>query len=297
MHPALKDDQERLKVYNTPFETLKGHVYCHLSGGVSRHKKRWAFQFRQNKKNKRISFGTRLEAKNAWESWVSEKPFERCGTVYVRYGDDLLCRSKNGTKWWMSLEDKNLLDGITWGMTRFGYVRGSSSRKNHHMHCLIMKRVCAPTTKKYQVDHINQIRHDNRRANLRWASGRDNGRNKTMKRGPSGRLGILHNAHHNSFLARFGSVGKNFVYELGNFKDAQRAWEKALDARIEYEKKHMHPNHTDYLKRTPLDRAWWDTLQEDLKISIPAYNSRRRDRRAQKRKGSPVDLGDKGVKK
>lgn len=93
------DENERQRLYNLPFRYLKGYVYCHLKGCIYSRGKNWVFRYRANNKRSSKTFNTLKEAKDYQEAWVSENPFVRCGTVYVQFGDELLCRGKSGTKW------------------------------------------------------------------------------------------------------------------------------------------------------------------------------------------------------
>lgn len=86
-------------------------------------------------------------------------------------------------------EDKHLLEQHSWSWTTRGYlitkpVTGSRNRKTISLHRMIMGEG------GQTVDHINNIKHDNRKCNLRKVSSSDNNRNykhrKTESHLPAG---------------------------------------------------------------------------------------------------------------
>lgn len=68
--------------------------------------------------------------------------------------------------------------------TQNGYVRyglhGQGQRHRMYAHVLVAKAFIDNPDNKPQVDHINRQRNDNHKANLRWATFLENGRNRTM---------------------------------------------------------------------------------------------------------------------
>lgn len=274
VHPALKDDQERLKVYNTPFETLKGHVYRNFKGGIYAHHKKWKFQFYVGKKRTYILLNTFKEAKAYQKAWASENPFERCGTVYVQFGNELLCRSKTGAKWWMSVEDEDLLNHNNWSRNDKGYIQGQFNDTVQKIHRVIMKRIGNLDPQKPHVDHVNHVRYDNRRSNLRWVTRRENNSNASRKPSASGRVGVTHSTGQYCFVVRCG-LTKRFFYKSRDFDDAKSAWDKAVACRIDYERNNMHFNHTDYSVRKPLLKSYWESMQDIVRKNMDEYNRKR----------------------
>lgn len=291
-----KDDQERLRLFNLPFELLRGHVCCKPMGGIRSRNNKWTFYGRVDGKTKRRSFVTESAAYEYRRTWVYEQPFDRCGTVYVQFGTEILCRARNGSKWWMDAKDKDLLELATWNKNAYGYITALFRGQCNMMHRLIMKRIVAPDNEKPYVDHVNHVRHDNRRSNLRWASTIQNSNNTSSRGKISGRTAVYHNTQYYSFIAVCEKGREYFSYEPGNFMDGKRAWNEAVAARINYEKKHpsMHKNHVDYLKETPLCYEYWKSMQLLVRKNKDQYNRQRREqyarKHAQKRKISPVTL-------
>lgn len=293
-----KDDQERLRLYNLPFELLRGHVYSHFSGCIGPINNKWRFRYRDDGKPRIKSFYTLKKAKAAQEAWVYERPFDRCGTVYVQFGDELLCRGKSGAKWWMSAVDKDLLDQTSWSYTKKGYIQGIVDKKQQRMHRVIMERQTTFDPKKPQVDHVNHVTYDNRRSNLRWVSSYENATNNNRTSINTGRVGISIDPYCYRFVVSLGSYKKYFHYRGYDWKDSQCAWHKALICRIDHERSHphMHQNHTDYLVRKPLLREYWESMQTIVRQNMDKQNKKDRERKTKKRKGSPVVLGNKDNK-
>ena len=72
-------------------------------------------------------------------------------------------------------DDYRWLSLCTWQCTKVGYAVTDSYNKKYYMHRLIMK----PTDGMY-VDHINGIKNDNRKSNLRICTPSQNGANKII---------------------------------------------------------------------------------------------------------------------
>lgn len=270
-----KNDAERLRLYNLPFELLRGQVYCKPDGCISKQGTKWRFLKTVHGKRTYETFLTKNDALSAQKSWVSQLPYERCGNMYVQYGDEILCRSRNGSKWWMSMSDRDMLEFITWRSDRLGYIRCQKKGKTIFMHRHILKRLGdLVSDRKVPVDHINHIRYDNRRNNLRASSRQQNALNCSYQ-SVSGRLGIHHTCDAFSFRSQCGKKRKSFSYIENNWTSAQMAWDAALDARIEFERTNVdiHENHTDYLLRKPLIKEYWIQMQQ--KVQAKGINTRK----------------------
>ena len=92
---------------------------------------------------------------------------------------------------------------------------------------------------KGQIDHINGVRDDNRRENLREVDGFENHKNtKKNHNNTSGRTGISFNKRHQKWVAYIG--GQNGSIFLGYFKDFEKAAaaREAAESEIGY-----HANH------------------------------------------------------
>lgn len=73
-------------------------------------------------------------------------------------------------------EDYERLKDYSWCLSSEGYAYGSINKKREYMHRIIMN---AP--KGIDVDHINRIRTDNRKENLRLCSRSENRMNSTKR--------------------------------------------------------------------------------------------------------------------
>lgn len=82
-----------------------------------------------------------------------------------------------GEEFYFDNEDFWLIQHINWGIDNYGYVAGVIEGKNTRMHRLFL-----PLSK--QVDHINNIRYDNRRGNLRSVTNTQNQMNQLKCKTP-----------------------------------------------------------------------------------------------------------------
>ena len=77
----------------------------------------------------------------------------------------------------VSEEDYEWLSKYNWHMDKEGYIRSMINNKNTRMHRYIMN-----ATENNVVDHINEIKYDNRRINLRVTTDLKNGQNRRMNK-------------------------------------------------------------------------------------------------------------------
>jgi hypothetical protein len=81
-------------------------------------------------------------------------------------------------------EDYDYLSQWSWYIDAYGYVARvqyvdhSTHRKVHFMHRVIMN-----PPKGLQVDHINHVKHDNQRSNLRLCTHQQNHQNRPIRKG------------------------------------------------------------------------------------------------------------------
>ncbi|MFB2938324.1 HNH endonuclease signature motif containing protein [Aerosakkonemataceae cyanobacterium BLCC-F154] len=96
----------------------------------------------------------------------------------MEYEEYYTVQAKNG-EFYISPEDKPVEDMCRWSIRGDGYVLGSINGKTKLLHRLIMERTLGRMIKSgYVVDHINGVRSDNRRENLREVTASENGKNK-----------------------------------------------------------------------------------------------------------------------
>lgn len=87
---------------------------------------------------------------------------------------------KNGGTALISKKDFALLSKYTWSMNTSGYVSSTVDRKSVLMHRYIMD-----AEEDDIVDHINRIKHDNRRENLRFLTKTQNAQNTSKRKNTS----------------------------------------------------------------------------------------------------------------
>lgn len=95
-------------------------------------------------------------------------------TIKVRNGDNALVDSADDD-----------LAAVAWRLAN-GYARGAKG----YMHRIIAARAYGPIPKGMEVDHINGLRLDNRRANLRLCTRRQNCWNSAARGGKSKFRGV-----------------------------------------------------------------------------------------------------------
>lgn len=96
--------------------------------------------------------------------------------------------------------DYPILSKYNWYLSHYGYaIRNAGGGKKIWMH----RQLC-PTESTLVVDHINNIKLDNRRANLRPLSRGDNTRNRVVpnKNNTSGFLGVSWHSHNKKWHAQ-----------------------------------------------------------------------------------------------
>ena len=130
-----------------------------------------------------------------------------------------------GTKeFYFDKEDYELIKPYLWRIDNRGYVvtNRTDNKSSISMHRLVMNI----KDKKAQVDHINHIKFDNRRCNLRTCSSYENSLNREYSNYLNGH-GIEHQG--NRYIVRFQRNG--IRYYGGSFT----SYQDALNKRIEME--------------------------------------------------------------
>ena len=130
-------------------------------------------------------------------------------------------------------EDYGWLSQFSWSSSkrgyavRYGYAPGGGKYQQFWLHKEIMR-----AEKGQIVDHINHDPTDNRRANLRFATGTENSRNRKIGKNSTGYVGVI--KHRNKWRAFITAGTKTKTY-LGVYDTP----EEAAHARDEAVKK-MH---------------------------------------------------------
>lgn len=121
-------------------------------------------------------------------------------------------------------EDEWLLDH-KWRIDNKGYVvRGKRVKGKYRMirmHRVIMEWHGAELT-NLEVDHINHVRHDNRKENLRVCSPGENKRNRRFTKGQSSKYkGVTYNPNKRLYEARI-QVEHKYIF-IGSFPNERLA--------------------------------------------------------------------------
>ena len=76
----------------------------------------------------------------------------------------------------VSPEDEKLVARLKWVEGDDGYIRQKSNR-----YLSLHRFIAGKAPEGFEIDHINKVRNDNRRENLRWATKSANQRNKNRE--------------------------------------------------------------------------------------------------------------------
>lgn len=143
------------------------------------------------------------------------------------YGVGFDCNRK---EFYFDKEDYNKIKDYCWVIDVYGYV--VSSNNKIRMHRLLLN---APS--ETQIDHIDGIRHNNKKNNLRLATSQQNAFNAGLKQdNKSGYKGVSWNKNRNKWVSTITKNGKT-IY-LGLFKDINDAINVRKEAEIEIQGKY-----------------------------------------------------------
>jgi hypothetical protein len=130
----------------------------------------------------------------------------------------------NDEQFYFDLEDYDKIKDYCWSFDKHGYVQGNNKKSKIKFH-----RLVTSCPDDMVVDHINHIKYDNRKSNLRICSQHENNMNRSIvTNNTSGVTGVTWNKKLNKWSAQIGVNGKNIylgVYE--NFKDAVKSRKEA----------------------------------------------------------------------
>src|SRR5689334_3411959 len=115
--------------------------------------------------------------------------------------------------------DYDVLSAHRWYLETNGYVRAKINGQMVSMHRFLMS---LSRGQKIDVDHINGIRHDNRRSNLRLCTRSQNLGNQSLKReNSSGYKGVSWDKSKRKWQVKITFQGKQF--HLGRYDDPEVA--------------------------------------------------------------------------
>ena len=148
----------------------------------------------------------------------------------------------------VSPEDYDELSKYKWWMDDLGYVAGKFNRKNIRMHRYIME-----ANEGDIIDHINGIRHDNRRENLRFSTTIKNAQNSKKQENTSSKYkGVYYNKSQKKFI---GGLTNNGVRIYVGRYDNEVSAAEAVDMywvhhpNNEHIKLNFSEKRNEYLKR------------------------------------------------
>ena len=136
------------------------------------------------------------------------------GNKYDLSGEYGIGYTSKGEEFYFDLDDYDKIVNYGWIIIKTGYVvaKKPHSRKNMYMH----KLVCDNNFTELYVDHINGIKNDNRKCNLRIATNSQNSMNAKIRNdNTSGVTGVSWNKLLNMWESRIMINQKNFT--LGIF--------------------------------------------------------------------------------
>jgi hypothetical protein len=149
--------------------------------------------------------------------------------MYFDYGYITLFLTTKGKFAFIDTEDRDLLDDYVWCDNK-GYARNKSQGL---LHRVIMKRLHPEISDEFDVDHIDQNKFNNTRANLRYVTHSENLRNVSAQSNnkSTGIKGLYDRTEEKRFQCRRVIKGitytKSFCYK--KIRSYDEAKESALD--------------------------------------------------------------------
>jgi len=140
----------------------------------------------------------------------------KCPMVFKTEGSVTECVNPNlNFHFTIDSEDVSKVDGVLWSQTTTGYAYNDKRGKLH-------KVIMPSLEQKEDIDHINGIKTDNRKENLRPCTHAQNSMNKHgNRRNKSGYKGVHWDRDHKKWRASIGYKRK--CIKLGYYKDAKDA--------------------------------------------------------------------------
>jgi hypothetical protein len=153
---------------------------------------------------------------------------------YEDKDDYMVGYTSNGEEFYFDKDDYLKINKYCWHKSSDGYIRTVSKNnptKKLLLHRLILFGIEQKETLSNEVDHINGIKYDNRKSNLRSVCHADNMKNNPLnKNNKSGCSGVYYSAKRCRWIASIMVNGKS-IY-LGSYKGK----DNAINARKQAEK-------------------------------------------------------------
>lgn len=161
-------------------------------------------------------------------TYVVKNPTQRKYNQYDLSGDYGIGYTVDGREFYFDLQDYDRIKDYYWQFNNRGYVYFLYQRKRKNTKVFLHRLIMNPES-DMTVDHINGVRHDNRKSNLRIVTLEQNNLNhRTFSTNTSGCTGVVWVKNRSRWFARIEYKKK--VYGLGfyrNFEDAVKARKEA----------------------------------------------------------------------
>lgn len=200
---------------------------------------------------------------------------QKNGIVFELKDDYVLGKTKNNKEFFIDIDDYEKVKNMKIFITEDGYVAVSNEGRK-----ILLHRLLTNVEDGMVVDHINRIRHDNRKKNLRICTQAENMRNTSL--GVNNRSGVkgVRMVDNNKWIAEITFKRKR--YFLGGFNKIEDAIKKRRIAEIEFfgEFASFSAEEMDYYEKEmklycKLDLN--DILNEKIKLLIPSHLIRNAD--------------------
>ena len=123
--------------------------------------------------------------------------------------------------------------------TRRNYVAGSIKGKNYMEHRIIMMLCFGHIPENAEIDHINHVRNDNRLFNLRFVTGSENSKNKSVSsRSTTGVTGVHFSKTRKKYVAQI-KVNRKAMH-LGMFETLEEAAAARAEANLKFNFNNNH---------------------------------------------------------
>lgn len=153
---------------------------------------------------------------------------------YILSGEYGIGYTINNEEFYFDLEDYDLIKDYNWYIDAGGYVCTNVQSDNIRTHIKLHRLVMKCNDSKLDIDHINHIKNDNRKSNLRIVTRCQNNMNMSKRSdNTSGVTGVIWYKTKNKWRAEI-IVNKKHI-SLGYYKN----FEDAVKARKEAEEKYF----------------------------------------------------------
>ena len=111
-------------------------------------------------------------------------------------------------------------------------LRFNNSSKTHSIHRLIAIHFIPKPVNKYQIDHINRIKTDNRIENLRWVNNRENSINRDFVENSRGYIEVSNYTWKNGNISTYYRLHYHLKGEHGRKNIKSKSFKTLEEAEI-----------------------------------------------------------------